>query len=100
MAAVVGRGGTAEGVAPPGFPVLMKTGTAALFRQGYHVNYIGIAAAGDLRIAFCLRLTHQPSSSAVNRSARAATARLLASLAGQHAGAAPARVTLAVEAAP
>ncbi|MGE0452580.1 MAG: penicillin-binding transpeptidase domain-containing protein [Vicinamibacteria bacterium] len=100
MAAVVGLGGTAEGVAPAGLPVLMKTGTAALYRQGYHVNYIGIAPAGDLRIAFCLRLTHQPSSSAVNRSARAATARLLAGLAGQQAGAEPTRATLAVEAAP
>jgi len=86
--------------APAGFPVLMKTGTAALYRQGYHVNYIGIAPAGDLRIAFCLRLTHQPSSSAVNRSARAATARLLAGLAGQQAGAAPTRVAVTDEAAP
>jgi hypothetical protein len=81
MAAVVEAGGTAEGVAPPDLPVLMKTGTASLYRQGYHVNYIGLAPAGEPRVAFCLRLTHQPSSGAVNRAAREATARLLAGLA-------------------
>jgi len=81
MAAVVEQGGTAEGVSPTGLPVLMKTGTAALFRQGYHVNYIGVAPADAPSVAFCLRLTHQPSSPAVNRAARAATARLLAGLA-------------------
>ena len=35
--------GTGTGLAPRGFPIAMKTGTAAEYRKGYHVNYIGIA---------------------------------------------------------
>jgi len=37
----VAESGTGAGIAPTGFPVAMKTGTAAQRRVGYHVNYIG-----------------------------------------------------------
>ena len=40
MEAVAGYG-TGAGLAPPGFPIAMKTGTAAEWRGGYHTNYIG-----------------------------------------------------------
>ena len=77
MAPVIGLGGTAEGVAPPGFPVAMKTGTAATPKLGYHVNYIGVGPIPDPTIAFCVRDTHQPSSPAVNAAAREALGGLL-----------------------
>ena len=77
MASVTGPGGTAEGVAPPGFPVAMKTGTAATPGLGYHVNYIGVGPMPDPKVAFCLRLTHQPSSPAVSAAAREALGSLL-----------------------
>ena len=80
MAGVIGPGGTAEGVAPPSFPVAMKTGTAATPGLGYHVNYIGIGPLPDPSLAFCLRVTHQPSSAAVNVSAREALGDLLTRL--------------------
>ncbi len=80
MAPVTGPGGTADGVAPPSFPVAMKTGTAATPGFGYHVNYIGVGPLPDPSIAFCLRVTHQSSSPAVNVAARAALGDLLTRL--------------------
>jgi peptidoglycan glycosyltransferase len=77
----VARVGTAAGLAPPGLVVAMKTGTAALYRAGYHVNYIGIAPSPDASVAFCVRLTHFRSSYAVTVAAREVTRRLLAGLA-------------------
>lgn len=73
--------GTGTGLAPRRFPVAMKTGTAAEYRKGYHVNYIGIAPAPDASLAFCVRITYRPTSRAVNRAAREVTAALLARLA-------------------
>ena len=61
----------------------MKTGTAAEWRRGYHVNYIGFAPLPDPKIAFCVRITHQPSSSRVNRIARDVTRTLLEGLASR-----------------
>ncbi len=81
MSAVVSRGGTAAGVAPRAFPVAMKTGTAAEWRRGYHVNYIGFGPLPDPRIAFCVRVTHQRTSARVNRAAREVTRTLLEGLA-------------------
>ena len=39
--------GTGAALAPPGFPVAMKTGTAAEPGHGYHVNYIGFGPLPD-----------------------------------------------------
>jgi peptidoglycan glycosyltransferase len=87
MALVTGPGGTAEGVAPPGFPVAMKTGTASEPGQGYHVNYIGVGPMPRPALAFCVRVTHGSSSPAVTRSAREALGALLGRLAGARGGA-------------
>jgi hypothetical protein len=73
--------GTATGLAPRGFPIAMKTGTAAEYRKGYHVNYIGIAPSPDSAVAFCVRITYRPNSRAVNQAAREVTEALLAGLA-------------------
>jgi peptidoglycan glycosyltransferase len=73
--------GTGGGLAPPGFRVAMKTGTAAERRLGYHVNYIGLGPLPDPSFAFCVRVTHERSSPAVTRAAREVTGRLLESLA-------------------
>lgn len=73
--------GTGTGIAPRGFPVAMKTGTAAEYRKGYHVNYIGIAPTPESSVAFCVRITYRPNSRAVNRAAREVTSALLQGLA-------------------
>jgi hypothetical protein len=75
--------GTGAGLAPPGFPVAMKTGTAAQWGLGYHVNYIGMGPLPDPVVAFCVRLTNERSSPVVNRAAREVTRRLLAALAAR-----------------
>ena len=80
MEAVV-RSGTGAGLAPPEFEVAMKTGTAAERGQGYHINYIGMGPLPEATLAFCVRVTHEPSSPAVTTAARAVTRRLLAALA-------------------
>jgi hypothetical protein len=81
MAPVTAPGGTAEGVAPAGFPVAMKTGTAATPNQGYHVNYIGVGPLPDPSVAFCVRVTNLGSSSTVNVAAREVLSALLGRLA-------------------
>jgi cell division protein FtsI/penicillin-binding protein 2 len=58
----------------------MKTGTAAEWGHGYHVNYIGVGPLPDPTVAFCVRVTHERSSQAVTRAAREVTRRLLAAL--------------------
>ena len=73
--------GTGAGLAPQGFPIAMKTGTAAEWSRGYHVNYIGMGPLPDPVVAFCVRVTNERSSPAVNRAAREVTRRLLAALA-------------------
>jgi peptidoglycan glycosyltransferase len=73
--------GTGTGLAPRNLPIAMKTGTAAEYRKGYHVNYIGIAPTPDASLAFCVRITYRPNSRAVNRAAREVTQALLARLA-------------------
>jgi hypothetical protein len=78
--------GTGTGLAPRGFPIAMKTGTAAEYRKGYHVNYIGIAPTPDATLAFCVRITYRPSSRAANRAAREVTTTLLARLADRRVG--------------
>jgi cell division protein FtsI/penicillin-binding protein 2 len=78
--------GTGVGLAPPGFPIAMKTGTAAEWGRGYHVNYIGVGPLPDPAVAFCVRVTNERSSPAVNRAAREVTRRLLAALADRRPG--------------
>lgn len=73
--------GTGAGLAPPGFPVAIKTGTAAEPGRGYHVNYIGLGPWPDPVVAFCVRVTDERSSPAVTRAARQVTGRLLSALA-------------------
>ena len=80
MEAVAGYG-TGAGLAPPGFPIAMKTGTSAEPGQGYHVNYIGMGPLPDPAVAFCVRVTNERTSPAVTRAARDVTRRLLAALA-------------------
>jgi len=77
----VARYGTGAGVAPPGLPVAMKTGVGATWRLGYHANYIGVAPWPEARIAFCVRITHQPTSRHVSRTAREVLGALLEGLA-------------------
>jgi peptidoglycan glycosyltransferase len=73
--------GTGAGLAPGALELAMKTGTAAEWRRGYHVNYIGYAPGGsEPLVAFCVRITHRPSSRAANRAAREAARSLLASI--------------------
>lgn len=73
--------GTGASLAPRGFALAMKTGTAAEPGRGYHVNYIGAGPLPDPTFAFCVRVTNERSSPAVTRAAREVTARLLAALA-------------------
>jgi hypothetical protein len=73
--------GTGAGLAPPGFPVAMKTGTAAEWGHGYHVNYVGMGPLPRPTVAFCIRVTNERSSPAVNRAAREVARRLLEALA-------------------
>jgi cell division protein FtsI/penicillin-binding protein 2 len=75
--------GTAAGVAPLDYPVAMKTGTAAAWRAGYHVNYVGVAPARDPEVAFCVRVTHAPSSPLASRAGREVLAALLQGLAAR-----------------
>jgi peptidoglycan glycosyltransferase len=84
MRAVALRG-TGSGLAPEGFPVAMKTGTAATPGHGYHVNYVGIAPLPEAGVAFSVRVTGERSSPAVTTAAREVTRRLLASLASRGA---------------
>ena len=63
------------------FPVAMKTGTGATWHLGYHANHIGVGPWPDPRVAFCVRVTHEPSSGRVTRAARQVVGALLAALA-------------------
>jgi hypothetical protein len=81
MEAVTQPGGTAAGVAPAGFPVAMKTGTASMPGVGYHVNYVGVGPLPHPTIAFCVRVTGQPTSVHVSKAAREVLAALLEGLA-------------------
>jgi hypothetical protein len=81
MGAVTDEGGTAEHADPPAFQVAMKTGTAAEGALGYHVNYIGAGPLPTPTVAFCVRVTHQPTSRHVNEAAREVLRSLLQSLA-------------------
>jgi transpeptidase family protein len=77
---VVEEGGTAEGVAPESFPVVMKTGTASTPGLGYHVNYVGVGPLPHPKIAFAVRITNQPTSHRVRDSAQDVLANLLEAL--------------------
>ena len=58
----------------------MKTGTASHPQHGFHVNYIGIGPMPDARVAWSVRITHQPTSRKVRTAAREVTRRLLRNL--------------------
>jgi peptidoglycan glycosyltransferase len=81
---VVEEGGTAEGVAPESFPVVMKTGTASTPGLGYHVNYVGAGPLPHPKIAFAVRVTNQPTSQRVRDSAQDVLANLLEALGRRH----------------
>ena len=80
LAGVVEEGGTAEGVAPETFPVVMKTGTASTPGLGYHVNYVGVGPMPHPKIAFAVRITNQPTSHRVRDAAQDVLANLLEAL--------------------
>jgi cell division protein FtsI/penicillin-binding protein 2 len=63
MEAVTQPGGTADGMAPEGFPVAMKTGNASALGLGYHVNYVGVGPLPRPVITFCVRVTASPTRS-------------------------------------
>jgi peptidoglycan glycosyltransferase len=77
--------GTGTGLAPRGFPIAMKTGTAAEPGRGYHANYIGMGPLPDPAVAFCIRVTNEHNSPAVTRAAREVARRLLGALADRRA---------------
>lgn len=77
----VARAGTGAGLAPDGFAVAMKTGTAATPGLGYHVNYIGMGPLPEPTVAFCVRVTGERSSPLATQAAREVTRRLLEALA-------------------
>ena len=81
MVAVAQPGGTAARIAPTSFPVALKTGTASEPGTGFHVNYIGFGPVDEPRLAFAVRVTHQPSSRRVRSAAHAVTRRFLEGLA-------------------
>jgi len=62
---------------------VLSGGTAAEPGRGYHVNYIGIAPLPEPAVAFCVRVTNEPSSPAVTAAAREVTRRLLSGLAAR-----------------
>jgi len=78
MLAVTGFGGTGYNLAPDGLSYAMKTGTASDGRTGYHTNYIGFFPASEPRVAFCVRVTHQRTSSRVRRATIDVMRKLLA----------------------
>jgi peptidoglycan glycosyltransferase len=80
MEAVTNYGGTAGLIAPYDFPVAMKTGTAATYRRGFHINYIGYAPANDPQIAFCVRVTNKRRSVVARRHGYRVTHSLLIKL--------------------
>ena len=82
----VARRGTGAGLSPSGYPVAMKTGTASEPGHGYHVNYVGFARLGETLVAFCVRITHEPTSPAVTVAAHEVTRRLLQALADRTQG--------------
>lgn len=63
----VTNGGTASGISVPSFEVAMKTGTGRNKNLGFHTNYIGIGPMPKPKIAFCIRVTNQPTSGRVRR---------------------------------
>ena len=73
----VTESGTARGMSENGFPVAMKTGTGRTAGTGYVTNYIGYGPLPDTRISFCIRITHQSTSSRVRRATRAVLAGFL-----------------------
>jgi cell division protein FtsI/penicillin-binding protein 2 len=82
LTGVVEPGGTAEGVAPESFPVVMKTGTASAPGLGYHVNYVGAGPMPHPTIGFAVRVTHQATSSRVRDAAQDVLSTLLDALGG------------------
>jgi penicillin-binding protein A len=82
MLSVVESGGTAFNVAPPEFPVAMKTGTGATPGLGFHTNYVGIGPLPDPKVAFSVRITGQRTSRQVRYASFRVTRSLLNSLSG------------------
>lgn len=62
--------GTGQGLSHDGFRIAMKTGTGSTTGTGYVTNYIGFGPLPDAQVAFCVRVTHQRTSSRVRRATR------------------------------
>ena len=82
LAGVSMWGGTAAWIAPIDFPVAMKTGTGSSWRQGFHVNYIGVGPMPKPAIAFCVRVTNERTSPRARKAGFEVTRRLLYGLSG------------------
>lgn len=80
MRAVALWGGTAAWIAPPRFPVAMKTGTGGGSRQGFHINYIGFGPMPRADIVFSVRVTNQLTSPRARKAGFEVTRRLLYAL--------------------
>jgi len=76
----VARNGTGRGVSCDGFPLAMKTGTGRTAGTGYVTNYVGFGPAPAPEIAFCVRITHQSTSSRAGKATREVLSRLVAKL--------------------
>lgn len=79
----VAQFGTAAGVAPAGWRLAMKTGTASQYRVGYHCIHMGVGPLPHPALAFAVRATHHHRSPHASQAAREITTRLLAALAPQ-----------------
>ncbi len=81
----VADNGTGRGLSHDGFSVALKTGTGRTAGTGYVTNYIGFGPLPDPSISFCVRVTHQSTSSRVRRATREVMSRLLEKLPEQGA---------------
>lgn len=79
----VAETGTGRGLAPDNLALAMKTGTGSTAGTGYVTNYVGFLPADDPALAFCVRVTHQPTSARVRKATRKVMTRFLRHLSDQ-----------------
>jgi hypothetical protein len=84
MEAVTQPGGTASRIIPEGVRFAMKTGTASSSDLAYYTNYVGVGPLPDPKLAFCVRVTHQRTSSRVRRATVRVSQRLMKGLAEKY----------------
>jgi len=73
----VALNGTGRGLSHDGFTIAMKTGTGSTSGTGYVTNYIGFGPLPEPEVAFCVRVTHQRTSSRVRRATRKVMSNLI-----------------------